>query len=81
MVSGIIDQINKLPLCESCLVGKQHWGIFLTKSGTRANKFTQELYNLLFDSKDEYLVSNCKEGMKMKELPLTKQIIGEGQRK
>jgi hypothetical protein len=54
---------------------------FLTKSGTRANKFTQELYNPLFDRKDEYLVSNCKEGMKMKELPLTKQIIGEGQRK
>ncbi len=53
---------------------------FLTKSGTRANKFIQELYNPLFDKKDEYLVPNCKEGMKMKELPLTKQIIGEGQK-
>ncbi len=49
---------------------------FLTKSGTRANKFTQEIYNLLFDRKDEDLVSNCREGMKMKELPLTKIIIG-----
>jgi hypothetical protein len=53
---------------------------FLTKSGRRANKFIQELYNPLFDRKDEYLVSNCKEGMKMKELPLKKVKIREGQR-
>jgi hypothetical protein len=53
---------------------------FIKKTGTRANKFTQELYNPLFDRKDEYLVSNCKEGMKMKELPMINTNIGEGQR-
>lgn len=53
MVLRIIDQINELLLCESCLVGKQHQRKFLTKSGARANKLLENFITL-------YLIERMK---------------------